>query len=167
MTIELNPASLAIRMAVLLISVGTTALIPGAGGAVYGFVAVGTVLAVVAPNRAGALVVLVADVLGWAAAYGWHGSPPAVRTAVFAIALYLLHAVVALAASVPLAAYVQPALVRQWAWNCLPGVAAAVVAAPAVSAIGRPSGSLGLDVAGLAAALVAVGALVWLATSRR
>lgn len=167
MTIELNPASLAIRLAVLLISAGSVALIPDAGGAVYGFVAIGTVLAVVAPNRAGALLVLMADVLGWAAAYGWHGSPPLVRSAVFAIALYVLHAAVALAASVPISAYVQPAIVRQWLMNCVPGVAAAVVVAVAVSAIGRPGGTLGLDIAGFAAALVAVGALVWLGTSRR
>jgi hypothetical protein len=164
---QVSPGAIAIRIAVVLLSVATTAAIPNPSSAVYGFATIGTVLAAIAPNRAGAVLVLLADVLGWASAYGSHGSPAPVRTVAFAIALYLLHSAVALAASVPANSFVQPAVVRRWVWHCLPGIGAAIVLGVVVSALGRPSGSLGLDVAGLAAATLAVAPLLWLARTRR
>jgi hypothetical protein len=167
MRTQLSPSALAIRLAVIVLSAATAALIPHASGALYGFVVIGTVVAVVAPNRAGALLVMLADVLGWTSAYGWHGHAPTLRTVVFAIALYLVHAAVALAASVPANAFVPAAVVRMWAWHCVPGVVATVVMGAVLSTLGQPHGSLGLDLVGLAAVLGATAPLLWLARSRR
>lgn len=157
----------AIRAAVVALAAASTLLVPNAGAAVFAFAVLGTVLAVVRPAHLGAVVVALAALVGWVIAYGTDATPPVARTVAFALALYLLHATVALAASVPLAATVSPAVVAAWARRCLPGVAAAVVAAAAVTLIGRPDGSLALDVVGLSAVLAAVGALVWLGRQRR
>jgi hypothetical protein len=156
----------AVRAAIVVLAAAAIVAVPHAGAAVYAFAALGTVLAVARPAYAGALVVALAALIGWVVAYGTDVTPPIGRAIAFALALYLLHAAVALAASVPVRASISSAVVVAWARRCLPGVAAAVSAAAVLVLIGRPAGSLALDVVGLSAVLAAVGALVWLTRAR-
>jgi hypothetical protein len=157
----------AVRAVIMALAAAAMLLVPHAGPAVFAFAVLGTLLAVARPAHVGALVVALAVLVGWVTAYGTDITPPLVRTVCFALTLYLLHATVALAACVPLGATVSRAVVAGWATRCLPGVAAAVVAAAVLVLIGRPPGSPALDVVGLSAVLAAVGALVWLSRVRR
>ena len=141
-------SALAVRLAVILLAALATWLVPHPGA--------GTV----ATARAGAVVLVLAEVVGWAVAYGEYGSPAPLRTAAFAAAVYLVHQATALAASVPIAADVTRAVVRGWVRRCLPAVAATALAGLLVTVIGHPGGSPALDIAGLAAAVVVVGLLV-------
>jgi hypothetical protein len=84
----------------------------------------------------------------------------------FALAVYLVHVAVALAASVPLAAHVPVPVVRAWLRHCVPGVVATALVGALVAAVGRPHGSSALDVIGLLAAVTAAAAIVALTRLR-
>ena len=64
MSTRIDPGSAAIRGVVVLLAVAATLLVPHADATVFTLAAIGTVFAVVTPNRIGALVVLLADLTG-------------------------------------------------------------------------------------------------------
>lgn len=156
-----------IRLAVLVLGAAATALVPHPGGLLVAGALVGGLCAVAAPTFAGAFVLLFADVAGWTAAYGTDADPAPARTIAFAVALYLAHAATALAASVPLGARVEPAVLVAWTRRCAVPVAGAVLAGLAVALIARASASLVLDVLGLAGVVAALTALVWISRGNR
>jgi hypothetical protein len=158
--------AVAVRLAVLPFALIATVLVPHPGAALFAVVVVGVLLAAAVPAAVGAFVVLAADVMGWAVGYGTDTTPPVLRTALFAIALYLVHASAALAGSVPVAADLRPDVVTAFAYRCLPGIAIAVVVGVLVATLGDISGSLGLDVVGFAGVLVTGAAVVWLVRGR-
>jgi hypothetical protein len=161
-----SSGAIGIRIAVVVLAAAATALIPSPSGITVGFVIVGTALAVTAPSFAGALVVLIAEVLGWTSAYGSDAFPPIGRTVAFAALLYLLHAATSLAASVPSEATVERAVLVRWAIACLPALVCTIAAGVAIALLGRSSGSPALDIVGLAAVAVALAGLVWIARTR-
>lgn len=167
MTSRLSASAVGIRMAVILLAAAATAVIPAPSGLTITFVVVGTLIAAAAPSFAGALVVVIAEVLGWTAAYGSDAFPPVGRTVAFAALLYLLHAATSLAASVPLEASVERAVLLRWMTGCIPALGCTIAAGIAVSLLGRSSGSPTLDIVGLAAVTVALAGLVWIARIRQ
>jgi hypothetical protein len=166
MTERYSSGAVGIRIAVVVLAAAATALIPSPSGITVAFVIVGTVLAATAPSFAGALVVLIAEVLGWTSAYGSDAFPPIGRTVAFAALLYLLHAVTSLAASVPTEATVEGAVLLRWAVACVPALACTIAAGVVIALLGRSSGSPALDIVGLAAVAVALAGLVWIARAR-
>lgn len=167
MSERFSPSALGIRLAVILLAAAATAVIPAPSGLTITFAVVGTVIAAGAPAFAGALVVIIAEVLGWTSAYGTDAFPPVGRTVAFAAVLYLLHAATSLAASVPLEATVQPAVLLRWSMGCIPALGCTIAAGIVVSLLGRSSGSTTLDIVGLAAVAVALAGLVWIARIRQ
>lgn len=167
MSERLSATALSIRVAVILFAAAATAVIPTPSGLTITFVVVGTVMAAAVPSFAGALVVVIAEVLGWTSAYGTDAFPPVGRTVVFAALLYLLHAATSLAASVPLEATVQPAVLLRWSKGCIAPLGCTIAAGIVVSLLGRSSGSPTLDIVGLAAVAVALAGLVWIARTRQ
>lgn len=162
-----SASAVGIRVAVIVFAAAATSIIPAPSGLTITFVVVGTVAAAAAPSFAGALIVVIAEVLGWTSAYGTDAFPPVGRTVAFAALLYLLHAATSLAASVPIEANVESAVLLRWSAGCIPALGCAVAAGIAVSLLGRSSGSPTLDVVGLAAVAVALAGLVWIARSRQ
>jgi hypothetical protein len=166
MTDRASTGAIGIRAAVVVLAAAATAVIPSPSGLTVMFVLAGTVLAAAAPTFAGALVVVIAEVLGWTSAYGSDAFAPVGRTVAFAVLLYLLHAATSLGASVPIEASVERAVVLRWAANCLPALGCTVAAGVAVSLLGRSSGSPALDIVGLAAVAVVLAGLVWIGRTR-
>lgn len=153
----------AIRASIAVFATVAVLLLPHPGAGLIVLTAVGTLLAITLPAHAGAVFVLGAVVLGWVVGYGTDASPPLPRTVCFAVAVYLVHAATALAASVPVQAEVSGDVAVSWAVRCVPRVAAAVIVAVGVGLVGHAHGSLVLDVAGLLGVVVTAGAAVWLA----
>lgn len=151
-----------IRLVVVVLAAVATALVPRPGGLLVAGAVVGAVLAVAAPAFIGAFVLLFAEIAGWTSAYGTDADPAPLRTIAFAVVLYLAHSATALAASVPIGARVQLAVITQWGRRCAVPVAGAAIAGLAVALIGRLSASLVLDVVGLIGVVGALAALVWI-----
>lgn len=161
----LPPALL--RLLIVVLAAASVALVPHVAPLLLAAVVVGVGMAVMVPARAGAFVVLAALAWAWIASYGVHTEAPLPRTALLAALLYLTHAATALAAAVPLDAALDPAVLTRWAARCLPGVAAAAVAAIALAVPTSLTGSVALDVLGLAGAVVIVAVVVRVALSGR
>ena len=143
-----------------------TLLQPQAAGAVAVVSGLAALLALAAPNGPGPFAVLATQVAGWAVGYGVAGTPAPGRLAAFAAAVYLASVGYALAASVPLAAEVAPEVLACWARRSVPGVAVAVTAGLLAAVPGRLSGSLPLDVVGIAGVLGCALALARLVRDR-
>lgn len=167
MTERVSASAVGIRVAVIVLAAAAAAVIPSPSSLTITFVLIGTAIAAAVPSFAGAIVVVIAEVLGWTSAYGSDAFPPIGRTVAFAALLYLLHAATSLAASVPLEANVQPAVLVRWSTGCIPALGATIAAGVGVSLLGRSSGSPMLDIVGLAAVAIALAGLVWIARIRQ
>jgi hypothetical protein len=161
-----SSSAIGIRFAIVVLAAAATALIPTPSGLTVAFVLVGTVLAATVPTFAGALLVLIAEVLGWTSAYGSDSFPPIGRTVAFAALLYLVHAATSLAASVPSEATVERAVLVRWAVACVPALICTIAAGVAVALLGRSSGSPALDIVGLSAVAIVLAGLVWIARTK-
>lgn len=166
MTKRFAATAVGVRVAVVVLAAAATAVIPSPSSLTVMFVLIGTVIAAAAPSFAGALVVVIAEVLGWTSAYGSDAFPPVGRTVAFAVLLYLLHAATSLAASIPVEASVERAVLLRWSAGCVPALGCTVAAGFGVSLLGRSSGSPALDIVGLAAVALALAGLVWIARTR-
>lgn len=163
--IPITARAFAIRVLVVPLAVGATALLPTMNGALVALAAIGTLIAMFAPATAGALPLLVLEILTWS--LGWStGQVSTVRTLSFAVLLYLLHAGTALAADVPWAARVEVEVLTRWAVRCVPGLLAAAGCAAVTSLLDAGAETVTLDVAAFAGVAAIAVALTWLATRR-
>lgn len=95
------------------------------------------------------------------------GSTPAYAALLWAAGLYLLHALLALAAALPRAAGVDPAVFTRWALRTARTLALALPVAALAVSIGSPAGvAAGVRALGMVAALAAVALPVWLLRRR-
>jgi len=120
---------------------------------------VGLLAAVAQPHSAGPAVVLGASAAAWAAASG-AAAPPVPLTLLLAVLLAVHHQTAALAAALPVTARVDRRLLIRTGTHL--GLVLALSGLVAVFALGvaRPGGSVPLELAGLAAAVLATAALV-------
>lgn len=163
--IPVTARAFAIRVLVVPLTVGATALLPTMNGALVALAAIGTLIAMVAPASAGALPLLVLEILTWS--LGWStGQASTVRTLAFAVLLYLLHAGTALAADVPWAARVEVDVLIRWAARCVPGLLAAAGCAAVTASLDVGAETVALDVAAFTGVAAVAVALTWLATRR-
>lgn len=145
-------SALLARVAVAVTGALTAVAVDQSHRQLVALLALGVLLAVANPARAGAGVAVATALWGWLADDVTH--PSVVRTCAFAAVLYLLHSATALAAAVPLTARLHPGVVRDWArragWHLgIAGILAAAVYG--VSSISLPSS---VEIAGLAGAVV-------------
>ncbi|MDQ2837108.1 MAG: hypothetical protein M3Y42_08000 [Actinomycetota bacterium] len=128
-------------------------------------IAFGLLFAVASPARAGGALVVSMGIWGWLACYGVHGSPPVVRTLMFAAVLYLLHSSIALAAGVPLGSRLEQVAAQRWALRCGLHLAIAGVLAwisYLLSSLVGSDSTYGLEVAGLVGLVGVLTVIVWL-----
>jgi hypothetical protein len=151
-----------VRLGVLLAGVAAIAVQPHLHTMPTLVIVLGVLLAVAAPERAGATVAMAGFVLAWTTAYGWHVTPSAPRTLCAAAALYLLHATSSLAGVVPLDARVDLGVVRRYALRCVPVVLGAAVLIGINYAVPRFSGSALVELAGLVGVLAVLAIAGWL-----
>lgn len=91
------------------------------------------------------------------------GPIPAYVPLAWAIGLYVLHALLALAAALPRSAGVDPAVFARWAWRTGRTLALALPLAVIAVTIGSPAGAeAGVRALGMVAVLAAVALPVWL-----
>jgi hypothetical protein len=165
-----SPAVLALRLTLVVSGGAALAVAPDGRFGVPGMIAVagglGLLLAVPQPEGPGPAVVLAAAVVAWAARHGSE-SPPVGLTLLLAVLLAVHHQAAALAAAVPVTARVdRRLLVRFGAHLALVLALSALLAALALG-IARPGGSVPLELAGLAGAVLATAVLVMLGRQRR
>lgn len=156
-----------------IIAAGGVALLVTAAswsGPVVVLLALGALLVVaaaVAPGGAAPAAAIVVLLAAWfAVRHGAH-TPAAWRTAVYALALYLLHAMSAFAGAVPAGADVDAGAVVRWGRRQIAPVAVIPVVALAAGGLRRVGGSLTLVLLGLAAAAVLAALPVLLLRGRR
>jgi hypothetical protein len=123
------------------------------------------VAAAIEPAGIGPTVVLGAAALAWVLRYG-SDPAPAEATLLLALALYLFHTSAALAGAMPPTARIEPAVLLRWALHTVVALGLAGGLAAAVYALGRPSGSVSLELAGIVAVLVAAAVPAVLGRSR-
>lgn len=157
----------------VLLAAGAAALWLACGGRFFsgaGVVALvgvlGLLTAVPQPYGIGPTIVLAAAAIGWAVRHG-TSAPPVGQTLLLAVALALHHQAAALAAVLPVTANVDRRLLVRFGWHAV--LVLALSAAVAVLALGvsRPGGSVPLELAGLAAAVLAAAVPVLLGLARR
>lgn len=146
---------------------GAVALLAAPGGRlVPGLVAVvggaGLLVSVVRPGSAGPAVVLGAAALAWTARYGLH-QPPVGGTVLLAAALVLHHQSAALAAALPPTAGVQADVLLRFGLHAVTVLVLSGAVAILTLAVGRPGGSVPLELAGLLAVVLVTAVPVLLA----
>ena len=155
--------ALLLRLALLVSGGAALALGPqGRTGMPLLVVAVGVVgllAAVLQPHGAGPAVVLGAAALAWAAGSG-RAAPPVPPTLLLALLLAVHHQAAALAAALPVTARVDRRLLVRAGTHVGLVLALSVLVAVLALGVARPGGSVPLELAGLAAAVLATGALV-------
>lgn len=150
-------ATVLLRVTMLL--TGAVALVVAPGGRLVtpGLIALVGAIALIGavgwPDGAGPAVVLGAAALAWTVRYG-VGRAPVLPTVVLALALALHHQAAALAAAVPPTATVDRAVLARFGRHgaVVLGLSAAV--AVVALGVGRPGGSVPLEVAGLVAVVL-------------
>jgi len=166
-------SALTVVLRATLLVTGAVAVVLAPGGRLLGLPgllvlvgALGLLGAVTVPDGAGPAVVLGACAAAWAARYGTH-PPPLPQTLLVASALAVHHQAAALAAVLPPTARTDRAVLRRFGSHGV--VVLALSAAVAVLALGvaRPGGSVPLELAGLAAAVLAAALPVALAHAGR
>ena len=151
------PVTLPLR-AVLLLS-GAVALLVAPGGRLVtpGLIAIvgtfGLLVSAVRPSSAGSTVVLGAAALAWTVRYGLD-QPPLGSTVLLAVALALHHQAAALAAALPSTARVRAAVLRRFGVHTALVLALSTAVAAVALAVGRPGGSVPLELAGLLAVVL-------------
>jgi hypothetical protein len=138
--------------AALLVAPGGRLVVPGLIALVG---AVGLLVAAARPDSAGSAVVLGAAALAWTVRYGLT-RPPVAATLVLAVALALHHQAAALAAALPPTANVEPALLLRFGLHTAVVLAVSAAVAVLALAVGRPGGSVPLELAGLLAVVLVV-----------
>jgi hypothetical protein len=131
---------------------GVVALVALVGG-------LGLLVGVAQPQGHGPTLVLTVAALCWAAQYGGD-APPVPATLLLAVLLAVHHQAAALAAALPVTARVDRRLLARFGTHLALVLAlSGLLAVPALG-LARPGGSVPLEVAGLAAAVVATAVLV-------
>lgn len=163
----------AVGLRVLLFAAGAVALGVASGGRLTGlpgFTAVigvlGLLAAVPRPRGSGAAVVLGAAAIGYAARYGTR-PPPVAETLLLAAALAVHHQAAALAAALPPTCRVDRAVLARFGGHAVLVLALSAVVAVLALGLGRPGGSVPLELLGLVAAVLATAVPVLLGRARR
>ncbi|HEX6756425.1 MAG TPA: hypothetical protein VF109_10850 [Mycobacteriales bacterium] len=162
------PVTLALRAIVLVTGATALVLAPGGQFGVAGLVAlagaVGLLVSVARPDSGGSAVVLGAAAIAWTVRYGLS-RPPVAATLVLAVALALHHQAAALSAALPPTATAEPAVLLRFGLHTAVVLALSAAVAIVALAVGRPGGSVPLELAALVAVAVVTAVPVWL--SRR
>jgi hypothetical protein len=127
---------------------------------------VGIPIAVIAPRKLGSIVVLVAAVVAWFIRFHSADNQPIARVVALAALLYLLHSTATLAASMPVTARFDRAVLRRWYAHAVLTLAIFGVVVLVVDNLAHLAGSRPLEYLGLAAILVPVAVLAVLAHDR-
>jgi len=160
-------------VAVVALLLGGAALALGNGGKApltLGLVAVAVLAGALVRPGSGfgtALLVTLAGQYYVATLVRADGSTSAYAALLWAAGLYLLHALLALAAALPRTAGVDPAVFARWALRTARTLALALPVAALAVSVGSPAGvAAGVRALGMVAALAAVALPVWLLRRR-
>jgi len=107
-------SALAVRGLQLVAAVPLFLLLPKQNRLAVLIFLVGLLVAVVVPARNGPALALIGAAWAWIAVAGGHWDPPATRVLPFALALFALHDLTALAAVVPMSSRLRPEAWQQW-----------------------------------------------------
>ncbi len=170
-TLQYNPrhlvAPLAIRAVVLIAGIALVVL-PGSLHPVPVLITlVGLAGALFDPRTIGVSVLSIGFVIAWLAADGWTHALPVARTVPAAAALYVAHVSTAFAAAAPVRAKIDPAALRHWLRGCIWPVLAGAAIIAVDEVLPERTGSVWVEVAGLAGLMVFAGVAVRAVRRRR
>jgi hypothetical protein len=165
-----SPLTVALRVTMLVTGIVALAIAPagrelGPAGVIVAIGLLGLLAAVAHPDGAGPAVVVGAAAVAWTSRYG-TAAPPVGTTLVLAIALAVHHQAATLSAALPPAARASRELLARFATHAALVLALSAAVAVLALAVARPGGSVPLELAGLAAAVLATAVPVLLARTR-